>query len=912
MAFENLNPKIKEWLKKQKYLEGTLPQKLAIPLISKGKDVLIIAPTGHGKTLAAILPIFNELLKNKDKKGIRMLYITPLKSLNRDILDRIVKLAGYIGLEVDLRHGDTSKKVRAQQVADPADVLISTPETLQAILTGKKIRELLKNIEYVVIDEIHELCENKRGSQLTLALERLKLLKGDDFQRIGLSATIGDAEKISKFLTSKECEVVDARSEKKYKFVVDYPKPTKEDYSTAGKIKTVPNVAYCLRKMDELMKESRSTIIFVNTRETAESLGAKFKLWKPELKIAVHHSSLSKDVRLDVEEKFRNGELKAIIATSSLELGIDVGNVDLVIQYNSPRQATKLVQRVGRSGHGVGRVSKGYIVCNTIDDYLEAKAIVEKINSGWLEEPQIPEKPFDVLSHQIVGICMDFQNEGKYPTKEDIFKVIKKAYPYRNLSIEELNNVIELLKEIHLVWENEKGFYRTRKGLLYYFENLSMIPHEKDYMVIAADLNKKIGVLHQGFVAEHVKRGAHFVMKGEVWKVVEIDGDKIKVIQSENSEGAVPRWEGELIPVPMEIAKLAGDLREKYDFPELERQKEIGIPTSKRILVESIENYTIIHSCFGSKVNQTLSKAIGAMISSKIGQSIGVKNDAYRMIFKMPELVGQEIINEVIGEMMPDWIKDIIIKSVKNTNLFLFRFYRVAKRFGAIEKDAEFSNYLTLKLAEIYQETPLYDESIKEILREKLDIEKAKEVLEDIKNGKIKIVNSASYEASPLGIEGLSYTTSYIKPKGKIKEIYELVRQRLLRRKFWFACTRCGTPVGVYSVSNVPEELKCKNCGAKTIGFISIREMDIAKKALRKYVNKQKLEEDEQKLIKNFIETGEMMLNYGRKAVLVLAGYGIGPTVGKRILNKYHKSEEDLIKDIIKAEKKFIETRVFW
>ena len=913
MTFENLHPKIREWLEKQGYLESTLPQRMAIPNITKGKDILIIAPTGHGKTLAAVLPIFDMLLKDKDKKGIRFLYITPLKSLNRDILDRIIKLASYIGLDVDLRHGDTTKKERAQQLADPADVLISTPETLQAILIGKKFRELLRNVEYVVVDEIHELCENKRGTQLSLALERLESLRGKKFQRIGLSATVGDPKKIAKFLTSNECEIIDARAEKKYEFNVDYPKPTAEDFALAREISTTPNVAYCLRKIDRMVEESRSTIVFVNTRETAEGIGAKFHLWKPDAKIAVHHSSLSKGVRLDVEQKFKNGELKAIISTSSLELGIDVGSVDLVIQYGSPRQATKLIQRVGRSGHGVGRISKGEIICNSIDDYLEALAVVKKIEDGWLEEPTIPEKPYDVLSHQIVGICMDFQNESRTPTRDEIYKIVTKSYPYRKLSREELDSMIELMKDIHLIGEKDEGLFRTRKGMMYYFENLSMIPHERDYKVFASDLNKVIGILHQGFVAEHIKHGAQFIMKGETWRVVDVEEDKVNVVSSESGEGAVPSWEGELIPVPMEIAKLAGDLREKFALGELKKQKDdFVIPTSKRMFIESYEDYTIVHSCFGSKVNQTLSKAIGAMITSKIGSSIGVQNDAYRLLFKMPLIVGQEQIVEAMNELQPEWIDDIIKKSMKNTSMFLYRFYHVAKRFGIVDKNAEFSQYILSRLTTVYQNTFVYEEAMKELLREKLDTKSARDILEKIKSGKIEVINSPNYEISPLGVEGLRYRTSLMKPKGKIKEIYNLVKERLKNRKFWFGCLSCGNTIGVYSVKNVPENLKCPKCGAKLIGFVPYKESEIAKKILRKYTNKQKLNEEEEKFIKKFSETAEMFINYGKSAVFVLAGYGIGPRVGRRILNRYHENEDNLVKDIIKEEKRFIETRIFW
>jgi len=912
MSFLELNKKIREWLKSVGYTETSLVQRLSIPKIIEGKDVLIIAPTGHGKTLAAILPIFHKMLK-EESNGIRLLYITPLKSLNRDIVDRIIKIANHIGLEVDLRHGDTPQKIRAQQLADPADVLVTTPETLQAILTAKKFREHLRHVKYVVVDEIHELCESKRGSQLSVGLERLERLSSN-FQRIGLSATIGDVKEIAKFLTSKECEIIDAREEKKYEIKIEYPKPSIEDILLSKKIGTTPSSAFNLRKIKELVEKSNSTIVFVNTRETAETLCSKIKKWLPDFPIAVHHSSLSKEVRIDVEKKFKDGEIKAIIATSSLELGIDIGSVDLVIQYGSPRQATKLIQRIGRSGHRIGGVSKGIILTNNVDDYLEALAIIKKIKDGWLEKPIIPKKPLDVLAHQIVGLCMDFQNDGITPTKEDVYNIVKKAYPFKELKFSEFDSVIEVLKEINLIGESKKGIFRTRKGLIYYFENISTIPTEKNFVVVSSDMNKKIGTLHQGFVAQHVKPGAKFIMRGEVWKVVEIVDDKIYVISSDDKEGAVPSWEGELIPVPMEIAMLAADLREEKKFSELDEQKRRFIlPTSKKMYLESYENYVILHSCFGNKVNLTLGKAVGAIVSSAIGSSIGVRADPYRIIFKMPELFGQETIVEALKEINPDWIYDILLKSLKNSSLFEYRFYHVAKRFGIVGKDAEFSKSIISKIIDIYQKTPVVYETMNELLREKLDIENAKEILNKLKNGEIKIITSCGYEISPLGAEGLSYgNVSLIKPKGNVKEIYEMVKQRILKRKFWFACINCGNPIGIYSVKNLPENLKCPKCGARLIAFAPAKELEVIKKVVKKKFSKQELTNEEKKIFDKFSETAELFINYGKKAVFVLAGYGIGPTVGRRILARFHKTEGELIKDIVNAERSFIETRMFW
>ena len=244
--------------------------------------------------------------------------------------------------------------------------------------------------------------------------------------------------------------------------------------------------------------------------------------------------------------------------------------------------------------------------------------------------------------------------------------------------------------------------------------------------------------------------------------------------------------------------------------------------------------------------------------------------------------------------------------------MFLFRFYQVAKRFGVVSKDAEFSQYVVSRLTNVYNNTFIYLEAVKEILREKLDVKNAVDILKKIKNGEIEIINSPNYEISPLGVEGLRYTTHLIKPKGKIKEVYTLVKERLLSRKFWFGCLNCGESIGVFSVRNLPKELKCPKCGAKLIGFVPFKESELAKNILKRYISKQKLKQEEIRFLTKFEETAEMFINYGWKAVFVLSGYGIGPKVGKRILNRFHEDEDALIKDIIKAEKQFIETRIFW
>ncbi len=487
----------------------TPAQKKAIPKILSGKDVLLCAPTGYGKTLAVMIPIFDKMLKGK--KGLKTLYITPLRALNRNIFGRMVSLGEKVGLRVEVRHGDTTKYERKKQADNPPDMLITTPETLQAMLSGSKLREALKNIDTIIVDEIHELVSSKRGAQLSIGIERLKKIIGRQIQLIGLSATINNKKEVAEWLSDK-CEIVDVEGDKKYDIRLLKPEISEEDKELARKIHTNPNIAKALRIISDLAKKYKS-IIFVNTRELAENISSRLSAMNIK-EIGVHHSSLSKDSRENVEDKFRNNELRGIISTSSLELGIDIGDIDLIIQFNSPRQANKLMQRVGRAGHTSTGVSRGLVITTNKQEYLESRAIINKIKEKWVEESLVYYKPLDVLAHQIVGFCMDSYK----PKLRDIYNTVKKAKPYNTLSWKEFMSVIEMLAKIRIIFINEDGTINFgKKGRFYYYENLSTIPDEKNYKIINIESNTPIGVLHEGFIAKHGQQGNVFICRAEPW-----------------------------------------------------------------------------------------------------------------------------------------------------------------------------------------------------------------------------------------------------------------------------------------------------------------------------------------------------------------------------------------------------------
>jgi ATP-dependent Lhr-like helicase len=362
-SFALLDERIRSYIAEKKF-EATPIQEKAIPAVLAGKNVLLIAPTGVGKTEAALLPVMHKLLESPHKP-VAVLYITPLRALNRDMLERISWWAKKLSLTVSVRHGDTSQHERSKQLKSPPLILVTTPESLNLVLSAPKMGAHLENVRFVIVDEVHELAESKRGAQIALALERLKI-QCLGFQRIGLSETVGDPAKIAGFFGLDS--VIEAGAERKISISVELPKHSKDDVALSARLHAPPDTVARLRRLKELIDRHTSVLTFVNTRSTAEMLSSRFEAWEGANKIGVHHSSLSKDVRVVAEKQFKDGTIKGLIATSSLELGIDIGLIDLVVQYSSPRQATRITQRIGRSGHSVSKLPRGVILSTDYED----------------------------------------------------------------------------------------------------------------------------------------------------------------------------------------------------------------------------------------------------------------------------------------------------------------------------------------------------------------------------------------------------------------------------------------------------------------------------------------------------------------------------------------------------------------
>ena len=442
-ALEILHPKVGSWF--SKFGELSPPQALSLAPISKGENVLISSPTGSGKTLAAFIYVISELVRlaenNSLEDRVYCVYVSPLRALNNDIrrnLLRPLKEMNEDRIRVGVRTGDTPQSERQRMLRKPPHILITTPESLGIMLSAPKFREKLRGVKWVIVDEIHELCSSKRGVHLSLSLERLVDLSGE-FQRIGLSATIHPIEEVAQFLVGlsngkpRDCTVIK----------VDYLKKT--DIKLICPVEDLINTPSDLvsRRMYETLKglieEHRTTLVFTNTRSGTERV--VFHLGKEKVEdLAAHHSSLSRETRLEVEEKLKNGELKAVVCSTSLELGIDIGYVDLVVQVGSPKSISRCLQRTGRAGHRLKDISKGRIIALDRDDIVEIAVMIEKAYDGMLDRVQIPRNCLDVLAQHLVGMAID-----SVWSIEEAYSLVRRAYPYKDLEKEKFVSVLKYL-----------------------------------------------------------------------------------------------------------------------------------------------------------------------------------------------------------------------------------------------------------------------------------------------------------------------------------------------------------------------------------------------------------------------------------------------------------------------------------
>jgi ATP-dependent Lhr-like helicase len=947
-VFQLLSQPLVEALKARGFDTPTDPQSKLLPIVREGKNALLMAPTGTGKTEAALLPILDVLVREGEprEKGTKLLYITPLRALNRDMLDRMQWWCKRFDIRLGVRHGDSSQAERTNMSFAPPDILITTPETLQILLVGRRIRQNLAKLRWVVVDEVHELSEDKRGSQLSVGLERLRDVAEKEFQIVGLSATVGSPERVAQFLVGhgRSCEVVRVPVEKSLSLKVVAPRATGDDRVLADAIYSYPEVAARLRTIRELVEKYRSVLIFTNTRTEAEALSSRFRVWDPDFPIGVHHSSLSKATREAVERNLKEGKLHGVICTSSLELGIDIGFLDYVIQYNSPRQVTRLIQRVGRSGHRVGEVSNGLVITQDSDDTLEAAVLCRKSVMGELEPLEPVFAPYDVAIHQVAGLLIE-QSSWNF---EDILALFKRSYAYAEMDGPKLKEVLTYMREryprLAYYSESDGKVFRARdvKPLFsYYFENLSMIPDEKQYLVIEGD--NFVGTLDEAFVSEYGEVGVKFVEAGRCWKIEQIYGNKIYVKAEEDPTGSVPNWVGDEIPVPREVAAEVGAVRRRYaeelekgtdegyvdelcrTYPVpretlLESLKEVAeqhaaklpIPSERLVTIERWDRYVVIQAAFGHRVNRLLARVLGHLISERIGQSVAVHQDPYRIVIEAD--VTPATVLEVLEELPKLDLRDATVKAVERSGIFKRRLIHAGKKCGAIAKDADYASVSISGIIEALRDTPVFKEAMSMIFHDDFDLPGAVDVVEKIAAGAIE-VKLVEYEGltpiARIGVEEISRRGEIVSPERLRALLKQSTRARVNDTFLVAVCTNCWNFLELRKVADLEGLEKCSVCGKVALGLSTDSYENVFSLAM-KARSRTDIRGSKLKMVEALRKSAELRKEYGHAVDMLLAGRGIRLADATALAAKMRKEGTDLIELIIEGEREALRRRYFF
>jgi len=880
----------------------------------------LIAPTGSGKTEAAVISMFARLAALKDAsavRGIRLIYITPLRALNRDIFKRLITYAEAEGLKAELRHGDTTSYARQKMLATPPDVLITTPETLGILLVSRKFKVHLAQLECVIVDELHELLGSERGAHLSLSLERLsRISKFPEFMRVGLSATVGDPEEAGRFLVGEHgrCAIIADTEARGYDVKVRF---------TEGNLASLAE--RILEYIAEEKGQDKSTLVFTNTRDETEFLGAVLKAKSPSIPVEVHHGSLSKESRETTEGMLRSGEAGIVVCTSSLELGLDIGAVNLVIQVGSPRQSTKLIQRIGRSRHKRRSRAVGALITNKLDEELEGLALLKRMEEHNLETINVHMKPLDVIAHHLAGLALE---ESSFKV-EDIVQLFKKSYPFHELTKEDIDSVARILENQGIIrYDGEALKRRGPRTYDYYFSNLSTIPDIQQFQVIDITTKKIIGRLDQVFVGEYGEPGKPFVLKGNSWRIVSIDDDKetMYVEPMFRDISTIPYWVGEMIPVELATSQIVGSIRRKISSgsgierpvsqKQVERLQRIakdlqGVPDDRAVVIEKrkASPAIVVHACLGTKINQTLSTILSTLLSAKIGYLVETKSDAYRIVLSSNGPLESRLVSDALKEEIV--IEDILKASIIGTHPLNWKTWYVSKKFGIIDKNAQYDRRAARLIQERYKNTALYDEILRELFLEKYDVQATKRVMQELSEGKLGLriveVNDFSELARPI----LEYTSSFAAlPLTMEKAILDLVKERLGNSKHKLVCMSCGKYESVQKTNDVKEPMICPLCRSRFITDTYVSDLDLPR-IIQKKKKAQPLNEDEEKKYRRAWKTSSLIQNFGKRAIMILSGYGVGVDTAARIIRRTG-DEDQFYRNIYLAEKNYVATRGFW
>ncbi len=755
-SLDSLNIFIRKWFL-SKYKEPTPPQRYSFKLIKDKANMLITAPTGSGKTFSAFMGVLSDLMNmslyGKLEEKVYCIYVSPLRALNNDIYRNLnvplseiyADLSIHISkITVGIRTGDTTTKERQRQLAHPPNILVTTPESLAILLNSPKFMENLKGVRYFIIDELHELANNKRGVHLSLSIERLSESIGHDFIRIGMGATLHPIEEAAKFLvgynkdgSERDCAVVDATWDKKLQFVAMSPV---KDIMNA-KDEEIDDSLYST--MNNIIKKNETTLIFTNTRSGTErvvyNLAKRYKYGNEN--IAAHHGSLSRETRLGVEEMLKKGKLKCVVSSTSLELGIDIGFIDNVIQIGSPKSVARIVQRIGRSGHGFGNPAIGEVIVTNRDDLVECSVMLDAAVKRHLDSFTTPKNALDVLCQHIVGMALN-----KKWDVDEAYDMVRQAYPYHTLEKDDFMAVLRYLSGMYVglesrrvyakIWYEEKEHAFGRRGRLtklIYYLNLGTIPDEVAIDVVTKD-NKHIGNIEEEFLGR-LKPGDVFVLGGRPYRFEYARVMKCYVSDAAGEVPTIPPWYSEQLPLTYELATSIGRFRK--EFTEAVRKaakkdsKLVGkltrntlainkesrqvldsmpidenakssifsyfmeqvlyagyVPNDKFMLIEHCtdeeeeRNLIIFHSLYGRRINDALSRLFGISIADRHETEVGVNITDNGFVIMVPKdvKVSDKEMHSVIQELGTTDLYKTLRENIRRTEMMKRRFRHCAAR----------------------------------------------------------------------------------------------------------------------------------------------------------------------------------------------------------------------------------------
>jgi ATP-dependent helicase Lhr and Lhr-like helicase len=800
------SPETRAWFERT-FTEPTPAQALGWPAIATGCHTLIQAPTGSGKTLAAFLYGIDHL-NPEPGRGLRLLYVSPLKALNYDI-ERNLRgpLAGlHSELTVAVRTGDTPQKERQRMLRHPPDILITTPESLFLMLTSQA-RDILGGVRTLILDEVHAVAGTKRGSHLALSVERLQRLVGEPVQRIGLSATQRPLEEIGRFVAGgRDIELVDAGRAKELDLEIVVPL---DDMTVPeeGSFNSVWPSIY--PKILELVSEHRSTIVFVNNRRLAERLALRLNELAEREIARAHHGSLAREQRLEVEELLKKGEIPCLVATSSLELGIDMGAVDLVVQVESPKSVARGLQRIGRAGHELGAVSKGRIFPKFRADLLEAAVVAKRMREGAIEETVIPRNPLDVLAQQIVAICADEEIE-----LDELHRLVRGAYPFAELSRVQLENVLDMLAGRYpsdefaelrprVVWDRTAGVVRGREGARRLaVTNAGTIPDRGLFGVHLVDGGGRVGELDEEMVYE-ARAGQTFLLGASTWRIEEITRDRVLVSPAPGVPGAVPFWRGEGVGRPYELgeavgavsreltalpdAKAKAKLRDEHALDERASQNLLqflseqaaatgALPSDRTIVVERFRDEIgdwrlCILTPFGARVHAPWALALTARVRDSLGLDANSIWSDDGIAIHLPDADAAPPSDLVVID--PEEIEELVVNEVGDSALFGARFRENAARALLIPRrrpdqrtplwQQRLKAQSLLQVARKYPAFPVVLETYRECLQDVFDLPALKRLLQGLRMREIDLVDVETPSASPYAASLLfDYVATYM------------------------------------------------------------------------------------------------------------------------------------------------------